>query len=51
MLIIGNYNLFVHQYKKLNIKIKVNKLNKYNDYFDLKKINVLDLPLKFKDIF
>ncbi len=51
MLIIGNYNLFVHQYKKLNIKIKVNKLNKYNDYFDLKKINVLDLPLKFKDPF
>ena len=51
MLIIGNYNLFVHQYKKLNIKIKINKLKKYNDYFDAKKINVLDLPLKFKDPF
>lgn len=51
MLVIGNYDLFVHQFKKLNIKIKINKLNKYNDYFDVKKINVLDLPLKFKDPF
>ena len=37
MLVIGNYDLFVHQFKKLNIKIKINKLNKYNDYFDVKK--------------
>ena len=51
MLVIGNYDLFVHQFKKLNIKIKINKLNKYNDYFDVKTINVLDLPLKFKDPF
>tara|TARA_B100000963_G_scaffold348135_1_gene355278 strand:- start:155 stop:1111 length:957 start_codon:yes stop_codon:yes gene_type:complete len=47
--LIGNYKLLVSQLKKLNLKIKIKKIQSINDKtFGLK---ILDIPLKFKNPF
>ena len=47
--IIGNASLLVAQFKKLNTKIKITKINNINSFDSSKKLCVLDVPLNFKN--
>ena len=49
--LIGSYDLVFAQYKKLNIKIKLRILKNINDKFIKNELNIIDVPLIFKDPF
>lgn len=51
IIIIGNYELIKCQFKILQISIQLNKIEKINDLTSEKKLNILDIPLKFKNPF
>ena len=50
-IIIGSYDLLEKQFKKLKVKIKLNKKNITFKKKLIKSLNVLDVPLKFKNPF
>ena len=50
-IIIGSYDLLEKQFKKLKVKIKLNKKNITFKKKSIKSLNVLDVPLKFKNPF
>ncbi len=47
--IIGNASLLTAQFKKLNIKIKITKINNINFFNSSKKLCVFNIPLNFKN--
>jgi 4-hydroxythreonine-4-phosphate dehydrogenase len=49
--IIGNYSILKKQIVKLGIKIPIIKIDKFEDFKNVRKLFVLDVPLKFKSIF
>ena len=49
--IVGSFNLINKQFKILKFNIKLNKLNNIEDKIDIKKINILNIDLKFIDPF
>ena len=51
LFIIGNYSLLKKQIKKINIKIKVSEIASIKDIKNNKKLNVLNIPLKFRSLF
>ncbi len=52
VIIISSYRLLKSQLKILKIKRRLNKINNINDIENFKKsLNVLDVPLKFKNAF
>ena len=48
---VGNYDLINKQFRRIKIKILTNKLNSINDGFSKNKLNILNVPLKFKNPF
>ena len=51
IIIIGNYELIKSQFKILQISIQLHKIEKINDLTSKKKLNILDIPLRFKNPF
>ena len=51
LFIIGNYSLLKKQIKKINIKINVSEIASIKDIKNNKKLNVLNVPLKFRSLF
>mgnify|MGYP006098709869 FL=1 len=51
IIIIGNYELIKSQFKILQISIQLHKIEKINDLASKKKLNILDIPLRFKNPF
>ncbi len=51
LFLIGNYDLINKQLKKIKIKVLTNKINSFNDKFSETKLNILNVPLRFKDPF
>ena len=49
--IIGNYSILKKQILKLNIKIPLVKIEKFEDFRRVEKLFVLDIPLKFDSAF
>ena len=49
--LIGNYELITKQLKILKYKLKTIKLKRLNDKIDGKNLNIIDIPLKFKNPF
>jgi 4-hydroxythreonine-4-phosphate dehydrogenase len=49
--IIGNYSILKKQFLKLGFKIPLIKIDKLKSFKHGKKLNVLDVPLKFKSTF
>ncbi len=49
--IIGNYSILKKQFLKLGFKIPLIKIDKLKSFKRGKKLNVLDVPLKFKSTF
>ena len=49
--IIGNYSILKEQILKLNIKIPLVKIEKFEDFRREEKLFVLDIPLKFTSAF
>ena len=50
-IIIGSYDLLSKQLELLKIKRKINKIYDIKDQALDQKLNILDVPLKFKDAF
>ena len=51
LLIIGNFSILRKQIKKINIKIKLSKIDSIDKFKNNKTLNILDVPYKFKHIF
>ncbi len=51
IIIIGNYELIKYQLKILKISIPLNKIKKIDGFLSKNKLNILDIPLKFKNPF
>ncbi len=51
LIIIGNYLLIKKQLKKIRLKIKLNKIDKIEEFILDNNISVLDVPVKFKNCF
>ena len=49
--LIGSHNLINEQFKKLKIKIKIDKVKDLEDYNFSKNLKILDIPLTFKNPF
>tara|TARA_X000000950_G_C13809980_1_gene617194 strand:+ start:52 stop:1011 length:960 start_codon:yes stop_codon:yes gene_type:complete len=49
--IIGNYNLFNDQFKKINCKVKINKVKNLSEKTINGQLKIIDVDLKFKDPF
>ena len=49
--LIGNYELITKQLKILKYKLKTIKLKRLSDKIDEKNLNIIDIPLKFKNPF
>ena len=51
IILIGNYNLIKEQKKKLKFNVNLRKISKFDKAKADNSLNILDLPLKFKDCF
>jgi 4-hydroxythreonine-4-phosphate dehydrogenase len=51
LFVIGNYSLLKKQINKIGFKIKISKINSINKLVNNKKLNILNVNLKFKSIF
>jgi len=51
LFIIGNFLLLKKQISKIGLKIKLIEINKIEQYIDKNKLNILNVPLKFKSPF
>ena len=51
LFIIGNYELFKNQLKKIKLNIKTYKITSVKEVVNTRGINILDIPLKFKSVF
>ncbi len=51
ILIIGNYDLIKKQLKKIKINVELQKIDNFNKVSFKKKLNIYDIPLKFKKPF
>ena len=51
IILIGNYELILRQFKILNVKIKILKISNINDQENSNKLKILNIPLKFTDPF
>ena len=51
LLVIGSYSLLKAQFKKLNYRINLNLITNLKKKLDSKKINLIDVNIKFKDCF
>ena len=49
--LVGNLKLFVAQFKKLNIKINLIKVDSIDSVIRENKLKIIDIPLKFKEPF
>ena len=49
--VIGNFEILKKQLNKIRIKIPIIKLNNFNEIKQTKSLQVLDIPLKFKNPF
>ena len=49
--VIGCHSLLVSQFRRLKIKVPLNKIESLDTKFSQKKINILNIPLKFKGPF
>jgi len=49
--LIGSYDLFSKQFKKLGLKIKIKKINKIINYNSPQNLKIFDIPLNFKHPF
>tara|TARA_A100001015_G_scaffold3081_1_gene4135 strand:- start:1628 stop:2593 length:966 start_codon:yes stop_codon:yes gene_type:complete len=48
---IANYNLFLNQFKKIGIKLQVDKITNLNDKLLTNNLNIIDIPIKYKNPF
>ena len=51
VVLIGSYLLIKKQLERLKIKIPLYKINSFDEMLSLKKLNVLDVPIKFTNPF
>jgi len=51
LIIIGSYKLLASQFKKLNYRINLNVINNINSIYRNSSMNILDVPVKFKNSF
>lgn len=51
LFVIGNFLILKRQIKKINIKIKLSKIDSIDKFKNNKNLNILDVPYKFKHIF
>ena len=51
IILIGSYNLIQKQKKKLKFNINLFKITNIDDYKSINSLNILDIPLRFKDCF
>ena len=51
IILIGNYDLILKQKKRLKFNINLFKINEIDDWTSASSLNILDVPLRFKDCF
>ena len=47
---IANYNLFLIKFKKIGIKLQVDKVTNLNDKLLTNNLNIIDIPIKFERV-